>query len=149
MDKKKMEIAAAVALVMVFIFLLSGSVKKIAARFSAAKPQTPQAAHVPGAEARPLFESKKEVKIETDEPGSITERDPFSFPEMKQVTPGLDASDMKLTGISTNGKGKAMAIINDKMVSEGGAVGKYTVVKIAGNKVIITNGQKNFELKLK
>lgn len=76
------------------------------------------------------------------------ERDPFMLAPVSKG-PASEVSDLVLEGISSDGKGKAMAIISGSIVRSGGKIGKFTVVNILKTKVIVTDGKKEYTLTLK
>ena len=90
---------------------------------------------------------KKEIRFEVKESEFGGERDPFALPDV-QGGPTSAVSELRLTGITTNGKGKAIAIINENMVSVGGKIGRFTVVNITGSKVVVADEKQSYELKL-
>lgn len=55
--------------------------------------------------------------------------------------------DLKLTGILWE-ENKASALINNGIFKEGDAIGSYILVKIKKNSVIVSDGNKEIELKL-
>ena len=147
MDKKKIEIIAAVVLVIVFAFILAGSLKKAGQKLSqraAAITATAIKAHE---NIKPVDGTKKVIKSEAKESEFAGERDPFALPDVQGV-PASPVSELRLTGITTNGKGKAIAIINENMVSVGGKIGRFTVVNITGSKVVVADEKQSYELKL-
>ncbi|MDD5136285.1 MAG: hypothetical protein PHN63_02925 [Candidatus Omnitrophica bacterium] len=147
MDKKKIEIVAAIVLVIAFALILSSSLKKAGQKlFPRAKTVTAAAVNAPE-NIKPVDLKKKEVKPEVVVPGSAVERDPFALPDVP-AGPVSALSELRLTGITTNGKGKAIAIINENMVFVGGKIGHFTVLSIAGNKVVVTDGKQSYDLKL-
>lgn len=147
MDKKKIEIIAVVLLIATFIFTLSGSLKKVGSKFKAKSEVVSAAINAPQAAAQASQASKKKMKPDIkEEIYAAGDRDPFGLPDSPQAAGGI--STLKLTGISTNGAGKMIAVINEEIVPAGGKIGNFTVVNITSKKVILTDGQKTTELKL-
>ncbi len=150
MGKKKIEIIAAVALIVAFIFILSGSLKKVLPAFRRAHPRITAAGVSAPEKVKSLFDvdiAKKEIKAELEERESGYERDPFALSEISEG-PVSAIADLKLTGITTNNKGRMIAIMNQDMVSAGDKIGHFTVVDITAKKVVVTDGKQNFELNL-
>jgi hypothetical protein len=146
MDKKKIELIITAVLIAVFVFVLAGSIKKVGQKLKKVSSVTATVAVVPG-RIKPSVAAQKVVKPEALKETAGEERDPFALPEVGKSTASA-ISDIKLTGITTNGKGKAVALINENIVSVGGKVGDFTVVEISGNKVVLTDGKQNYDLKL-
>lgn len=145
-DKKKLIIIVAIGIILMSAILLPRMLKKTAGR-APVSAKTGQAAEM----IAPLFrEAKKSLDVATDTAGQddANQRDPFALPEVTQVT-ASDASELALTGITTGAKGKLMAIINGNLVYTGSKVGKFTVVSISADKVVVTDGAANFQLKMK
>lgn len=150
MGKKKIEIIAAVALIVAFIFILSGSLKKVLPAFRRAHLRVTASGVSAPERVKSLFDvdiAKKEIKSELEERASGYERDPFALPENSEG-PVSAIADLKLTGITTNNKGRMIAIMNQDMVSAGDKIAHFTVVDITAKKVVVTDGKQNFELKL-
>ena len=150
MDKKKIEVIAAVVLVAVFILIFSGSLKKVVPAFQRAHPRVTASGVSAPEKVKSLFavnSAKKEINAKVESKESGHERDPFALPEVSERSASAVA-DLKLTGITTNSKGRMMAIMNENMISVGGKVGHFTVVDITAKKVVVTDGKQNFELKL-
>ena len=145
-DKKKLIIIVAIGIALISALLIPGMLKKTAGR-AAVATKTGQAAEM----IAPLFrEVKKSLDVSNDTTGQddANLRDPFALPEVTQVT-ASDASELALTGITTGAKGKLMAIINGNLVYAGSKVGKFVVVSISADMVIVTDGAENFKLKMR
>ena len=148
MDRKKIEIIAVVVLIVAFIFTLSGSLKKVGSKLKSKAGVSSLAMSAPQAPAQNAAASKKKAKPEIKEEAyGPNDRDPFGPPDTPP-TAVSGVSSMKLTGITTNGAGKAIAIINEEIVPVGGKIGTFTVVSISSKKVILTDGKETSELKL-
>lgn len=162
MDKKKIELIITGILVIIFIFAVSNIIRK--ARPKMTKSSQPSSGSVSPAgppdrssiisragQTGSLFKPKVKELIEEKE--GIKEerewgRDPFNLHEADQ-SGGIDSiTSLKLMGITVGEKTKSMAIINNEIVSIGSKIGKFTVLKIAPGKVIVTDGQTNYELKI-
>jgi len=146
MDKKRLIIIVALGAVLILAILAPDALKKMTGRRAVAV-KTGQAAET----IAPLFkETKKSYDAASDaeEQDDANARDPFALPEVTQVT-ASDASELALTGITTGAKGKLMAILNGNLVFAGSKVGKFTVVSVSADTVIVTDGAENFKLKMK
>jgi len=146
MDKNRIKIVAAIGVVLMLVFVLPGIFKKAAHR----KPAAGKAATAAETIA-PLFKEAKssDGKIaDTEGLDDASLRDPFGLPEVTQTTASA-ASDLNLTGITSGAKGKLIAIINGNLVYAGSRVGNFTVVSISADKVVVTDGTENFELRMR
>ncbi len=70
-------------------------------------------------------------------------RNPFALPNER----GASLEDLRLEGILSD-KNNFTAIINDRVVGIGEIIEGNTVVAIKADRVILNDGQKDFELKL-
>jgi len=148
MDKKRLEIIVTAVLAVVLIFILSGALKKWVPKYPAtANLRIPEEKVNVSAKTTPTFNAKKEGETNAEEYDYRRLRDPFSPPEVSEG-PVSAISKLRITGITRDGKGKVIAIINEKIVNVGGKVGNFTVLDITANKAIVTDGKQNFELKL-
>jgi hypothetical protein len=136
MNKKNIQILIAIALSVVLVLILYGNLSKTAGG-SAGK----QGKEVIGVaeKVRPLFETKKIDKLPEEE--IVSDRDPFApVPVVTQLAPSA-VSDLELNGITTNAKGKPMALISGEMVQVGGRIAGFTVTSITKDKVVVTDGK--------
>ncbi len=148
MDKKKLEIIVIIILALVFIFILAGSFKKTRSKMPSAEQKTSQAI-LPEQEITPLFATRHEKSMEKtkDNKELAWGRDPFMLHDIG--TGVVDTvENLKLMGITVGKNTKSMAIINDEIVSVGSKIGKFKIVSIMSNKVVVTDGEKNYDLKL-
>ncbi len=138
MDKKLIQKIILAALVVIFVILLfkffSGQGKNPAPAKSALVAVVPPQ---PGQKAKP-------AAVEDANWG----RCPFSG---RVYAPPVASSskniDLKLTGILWE-ENKASALINNSIFKEGDVIGSYTLFKIKKNSVILSDGDKEIELKL-
>lgn len=149
MDKKRLELIGSVALAVVFIVILTNSFMRAKRKAPSIKKRA-SAESAPALKAESLFRMKRE-KVEKE----IVEksllgwgRDPFILQASGQGDEGT-VIGLKLMGITVAEKAKSMAIINDKIVSVDSKIGKFTVLKISPDKVIVSDGEKSYELKMK
>ncbi|MEA3346668.1 MAG: hypothetical protein U9Q21_01095 [Candidatus Auribacterota bacterium] len=70
-------------------------------------------------------------------------RDPFTIPK----TPVDISVELKLNGIMWD-RDNPLTIINGKVLKTGGKIGTNTVINIKQDKVILSDGNREFELKL-
>ena len=59
------------------------------------------------------------------------------------------APKLRLMGITVGKDGNPQAVINDKMVSKGSKVGKFKVLDVLPNKVILMDMEEETKLELK
>lgn len=149
MDKKRLEIIVTIGLVIIFIFAMSNSIKKIWGRFQAA----PRPAAVSGAVspanapvAKLMPPMPKDIMSPEAAPKLSWARCPFSgkLYTAKEVT-GI--SGLKLSGIVWDAK-NPQALINSRVVQQGDTINHFVVIKISNDKVTLGQGDKYFELKL-
>jgi len=153
MDKKKTELIVTGVLIVIFVIVLTNSIMKIRAK-TAPRPSeaiTEQPANPasqlsifpekerPGHSTAAI--SKKEAREKTVPTWG---RDPFTREETI-ISSDSGVSSLRLMGI-TIGSSKSMAIINNEIVNTGSKIGKFTVLKIARDRVVLTDGTENFEL---
>lgn len=151
-NKKKLEIVMIPVLIAVFVTILGSSLKKIG--LFGPKP----AAYVPSAKApssagvaRLSFgaAAHEAAKKRADHAELGWGRDPFV---LREATPQEASSiqSLSLMGVTWSSARKAFsAIINDEIVSSGSTVGKFKVIAIDKDRVIVTDGKENYELKIK
>lgn len=157
MDKKKAELVITGVLIVIFIIVLTNSIMKIRGKI----PPAPKPKLVDEVSEPPALTTRKEtLSVKTEQFISKetlkkdirqkTEpswgRDPF-VREETVISQDSGVSSLKLMGITTGGS-KSMAIINNEIVNVGSKVGKFTVLKIVKDRVVLTDGEKNFELML-
>lgn len=145
MDKKKLEYIAAGALVLVLLALLSGPLKRILFK---APPAAQGHKDVSGLaeKMRPLFDAKKDEAAQAGEPDAPeSDRDPFALPSTPVQSPS-GISELALSGITTNAKGRPMALINGEMVTAGSKIGGFTVTAISKEKVDLSDGANTYTL---
>lgn len=145
MDKKKIQIAITAALVIVLILVSINNADRIKKKISpvslpAAAPAAELASQQSGG-APAVLKEQSQAKY-TEAAKLEWMRDPFSD---KIYLSEKGEIDLKLSGILWDEKNPS-AIISDKVVTEGDTVGKYTVLKIKEERVILNDGIKNVEL---
>ena len=151
MDKKKTEQVLAVVLIAVFVFILAGSVGKIMSKSKpkaiaqAAASSAPAAAPV-SLNISPHATAEKKAEPAAQDELSGGDRDPFAPINAQGGPAGI--SGLNLTGITTTGSGKIIAIINETMVSSGDKIGEFTVVNITADKVVLKDSKQEVDLKL-
>ncbi|MFH1441891.1 MAG: hypothetical protein ABIH18_07640 [Candidatus Omnitrophota bacterium] len=145
MDKNKIQIAVTAVLVVVLILVSINSIHRIKKKLSPAKLP----AAVPLAVSAPQQAGSAPVvstQAAQDKYAEIAKlewiRDPFSD-KIYLSTKG--EIDLNLSGILWDEK-KPSAIISDKVVNEGDTIGKYTVLKINKENVILNDGVQNIDL---
>lgn len=146
MDKKKLELIAMGVLVAVFAlsFLLNlqKTMQKAAAQKESSGPVT-----APTRQGPALFIADK-----TEENKAKASlgwgRDPFVLEEASSGDPG-NAANLRLMGITSGGNVPPRAIINNIIVSTGSSIGKFQVVAIYKDSVLITDGKEIHTLKIK
>ena len=146
MDKRKLKLLIAGILIIVFTFIVINSFKKVKSKYVFIKSQV-SAKALPAQEFEPLFATKRlEVKKEEREIG--WGRDPFMLQEASPERVDTIAN-LKLMGITIDKTAKSMVVINNELLSIGDKIGKFRVIKIFKDSVVLTDEKENFELKLK
>ena len=79
-----------------------------------------------------------------EEEDAVWGRDPFSGKIYSAASKGVN---LELKGILWDEKSPS-ALIEGEIVKEGDTIGQYTVIKINKDRVILSDGTKNFELKI-
>ncbi|MDP3804529.1 MAG: hypothetical protein Q8Q87_03135 [Candidatus Omnitrophota bacterium] len=92
-------------------------------------------------EAFPSIDFQKRQKSRTSY--EAWGRNPFTV----TIGPSSESFELKLGGITYDAKGRC-ALINDKIVHVGEKVGDYRVIGINQDKVIVSDGAKDIELRL-
>ena len=99
-----------------------------------------------------LFEEKElvteglYVRLENETKDLSLKRDPF-FSSLITSSASMTISDVTLSGILWDATAP-LAMLDENPVSIGGKVGQYTVIDIQKDRVILTDGEKNYELRL-
>ncbi len=146
MDKNKIQIAITAVLVVVLILVSINSCHRIKRKLSsvsvpAAAPAAVLAPQQRGGTISAV--SKEQPQAKYAEAAKLEWiRDPFSD---KIYLSGIGEIDLKLSGILWDEKSPS-AIISNKIVTEADSIGKYTVLKIKEDRVILNDGVKNVEL---
>jgi len=103
-----------------------------------------------GFDDRGLFEEKEIVtkglyeKLEEETKGLALKRDPF-FSGSITSSASMTISDVVLSGILWD-ETASLAMLDGDPVPVGGRVGQYTVVEIHKDRVILTDGEQDYEL---
>ena len=150
MDKEKKQLIITAGLILVLVIAWVNTSKVISNRKKTKQaPQAP-AESLPAAVSvsnkapitaakKPLITQKPEV-----EDDSAWGRCPFSGKIFYGETKALD---LKLSGILWD-EDNPQAIINDEIWEEGQKVGKFKIIEILPEKVIVSDGTEKFELKI-
>lgn len=137
MDKKHTEIIITSFLIVLMIFAWASTIKKLKQKGVAKTAGAPT-----------LVEAKKEVaqqaEQEIKEEGLEWQRDPFSG---KVYYSQIGSLELELTGILWDPQNPE-ALINDKICGKGDRIGGFQVIEIRENKVILSDGARQIELKL-
>jgi len=141
--KEKIQIGITGILVLVLLIAAAGALK---GKKPAQRPLTktksavgPVAAPSASAEEKNLFQ-----KLEEESKGLEAKRDPFS---KAVIIPEKVSTELYLSGILWDAE-IPKAIIGEVIVGVGEKVKGKTVIEIQRNRVILTDGFKNFELRL-
>lgn len=144
MDKNKIQIMVTVVLVVVLILVSINSFNRIKRKLP--PKSSPKAMPAETSELQPVSApavSEQERQTKYAQVASMEwMRDPFHG---KIYLSAKGDIDLKISGILWDEK-KPSAIISDKIVNEGDTIGKYTVIKIEKESVILNDGVKNVEL---
>jgi hypothetical protein len=148
MDKQKKQIIIISILLVPFILLWAKAFRVIKKK-GGAKPK-PQAVDLSARNLKSILTqpAKTEPLAEVHDDQKDEElrwlRCPFSG---KAYSRGTGVEDLELNGILWDQE-DPKAIINTKIVSLEDTIGKYTILGIEKDKVILTNGLQEFELKI-
>ncbi len=140
MKKKKLiEIGITGVLFVILLFVLAGSLNKIAQK----RPQADQKTK----EQAPIETAGQELsKRQQEESDSLElKRDPFTAAFIAPVE--KSPAELHLNGILWD-KNRPMAIIDNAVVKIGDRISDKIVVDIKQNKVTLSDGTQNMELKL-
>ncbi|MFH0762303.1 MAG: hypothetical protein V1925_00205 [Candidatus Omnitrophota bacterium] len=157
MKKKRLiEIILTAVLIIILVFAVGNSVKKIKhGTRSAAKPgagAAPAAAgKIPKKKASPAaMPVKPHYQLQEEESRNLElTRNPFAAAAGVKAddTSSVQADQIALSGILWD-KDKPLAIINNKVVKTGDKAGGCRVVEIKEESVVLNDGARDFELKL-
>ena len=141
MKKRRMEIILILFLIAIFVLLISRAVLMFN-RAHRAKPKAPV-----GLLGREVGNQPDTFnKIQQDEKLEWS-RDPFSG-KIYVDKNGTSEIDLSLSGILWDEK-TPRALIGNEIVKQGSMIGKYMVVRIDKNRVILNDGTKDMELTIK
>lgn len=145
-EKNKIQLGLVVIFILVLIFVIfnilgkSGKVKKEQANIKSGSKVQAGAPNAPVSTGKSLFDS-----LDAQAEGVTLVRDPFSsVPLVAEKTSGRG---VVLSGIVW-GKDKPTAIINNSIVRVGDTVSGNVVVRIQRDRVVLNDGNNDFELKL-
>jgi len=157
LDKKsKIEIAATLIMVLVFIVILANSIKAIS------KTKSPQHQKYLSPDTfkdivrRDLDLSAKAKVAAGSSNNKVSDiirkdlpwkRDPFSE-KVSLNDNDIAISDISLEGILWHHGGEPSAIINGNMVTKNDKVGNFRILSIEKDTVILTDDEKSYELQL-
>ncbi len=159
MSKTAKELIMTVVLVGVLVFVVINQVGKAKKKASPAKEgkstvsvekqkKEKQKAVILSSKVAP--ELKKIISLQKEKASEQYGRDPF-FPS-SEISEGKEGqmkghhiASLALKGIAWKGK-TPMALIGDKIVKEGDAVGEYKVISIQKNRVVLTKDGKELIL---
>jgi len=148
MDKQKKQLVITAGLILVLVIAWANTFKAISnrkkAKLAAPVVSAPAAASVTNkARSAPVKKPVISQRVE-DEDDSAWGRCPFSG---KVFYGEAKALDLKLTGILWD-EDNPQAIINDEIREKGQKVGKFKIIEILPEEVIISDGTEKFELKI-
>ena len=148
MDKQKKQLIITAGLILVMVVVWANTFKTISNRkkIKKAAPVVSVPAVVSVTDKAPSAPIKKPVIIQrVENEDDITwGRCPFSG---KIFYGEAKALDLKLTGILWD-EDNPQAIINDEIREKGDKVGKFKIIEILPEKVIVSDGTEKFELKI-
>ena len=143
-QKDLIEIGVIGILVVVLIFVFGNAAKKLRGRNTARQKIVDLAGQSP--EAVDKIDSRSLYNVLEQDAKSIElKRDPFTAAPI--ISEKNMQSGFALTGILWD-KIKPLAIIDGDVVKKGGRVGNKVVVEIKRDRVILSEGQELFEIKL-
>jgi hypothetical protein len=140
MDKKRLEIIITIALILILIFAWANSLKVLK------KKSSPPAALGPASLPIETGVYPGQEKEKSPQRNLVWARCPFSG-KIYTEKEAAGIAGLKLDGILWD-KQKPIAIIAGQVVEIGGKVEGNIVVDIKEDRVILSNGSNNFELKL-
>lgn len=141
MNKKRIEIILTFLLSIIFVFIITNSIKIAKRRFSATAVVSTVTVSGPAAQTRKEIARQGAGKPEEPAWG----RCPFSGKAYSAS--GKPVINFRLTGIIWDQK-TPQALINNKIVKAGDRFGNYIVVGINRNSVILNNGIEEIQLRL-
>lgn len=144
-SKQKNQLMIVGALVAVFALVFANSLRQVKAKL---EPTTAYTQATPGAGLHDIKVFKGQVSEPKKEEREVKwGRDPFVLQEASQGAVDSVAS-LKLMGIITGTNSKPKAIINNEILSVGSKLGKFTLKGISKNKVVVSDGEKDYDLNL-
>lgn len=142
MEKKRKQIIITAILILVLIFAWAKTIKILKRTGNASLPSAAPSQDSPAAKAQgEVITKEKAGAVREDD--SAWGRCPFSG----KVYSSKGASDLTLAGIIWDEK-TPMAMINKEIVKTGDKIEGKTVMQIRHDRVILNDGNKDFELRL-
>ena len=144
MKKKQTEIIISVALAVVLVLSILPLIKAGKARDA---PKALSATHQ-NAVSGAFLKSRMADKALADKHDSLTwGRNPFVLEEIAPAEVN-STSNMKLMGIIMGADSKPKAIINNEIYPVGSKIGPFTIKNIFKAKVVVSDGEKDYDLNL-
>lgn len=140
MDKKTIEFSVTGVMVVVLLLLLSRAGAKAKSRHIAPKIYAPIRLGVP----EPAKEKLLFWELDEKTKDLVVKRDPFTVAPVASLR--TTSHGLYLNGIAWD-KEKPIAIINESILSVGDRVDGYIVVEIKEDRVLLNDGNSDFELK--
>lgn len=141
MEKDKKQKILFSVLVVIVVFVWARAFKDPGAQRRARSDKGNLNMHAEGGESASFLSISQTRRKRTKSAYEEWGRNPFEFPVLKKT------QEIVLHGILMDVE-NPRALVNDVYVEKGDKVGKYTVVDIQQNKVILNDGSKDIELKL-
>jgi len=142
MDKKRIELTVTGILVLVFVFAWANSIRLIRAKMKGRKaPAAVVAQYDVFAQSST---TRPQPRIYVEDEGLDWKRCPFCGEFFTQVE---DSTNLRLSGILWDAK-NPQAVIGSEVYGKGDKIGKFIVVDINPDKVVLSDGSKQIELKL-
>jgi hypothetical protein len=141
-----MKIVAVIVLSIVFLIVVWNSIVTINKKRAVYARSRTTAVIAHAAREGMVFGGKTMQKIK-DEKALEWGRDPFQRYEIA-TEKVEDASRLRLMGITTGAKGKSIAVLNNEMVRAGSRIGKFQVISIEKDSVVVTDGKQKYTLKM-
>ncbi len=132
-----------VLLVVLLLFLSHGRKPKKTAN----GPLNKNVSLSPAADVQKTGGSEFYKRLEEETKSMELKRDPFTFTKQQAGPSVVSARELILSGIAWD-QDNPSAIINNKIVAIGQEVDGNTVVDIKENRVILNDGDHNFELRI-
>ena len=143
-EKKHVELALIGVFLLIFVYIIMGFLNRPDARDQKrASIKADQPAAQAGLKPEGAAFAKKSLNVKPASWG----RDPFVLGEAPQGE-HAGAANLLLKGIVMEGTKPPKAIINDEILTVGSTIQGYKVTHIARDKVVVTDGNKDFEISI-